>query len=116
MEIAEMLLNTDFRTDDDYFAFNAYGHIISFNHVADYNSFSFTELADYLVEWGDSGLKEVDSDALEESFLDYYFDIYMHDEVMMNLIKQHIEAEGYDFLMDNWDDIVDDIEDMIASL
>lgn len=115
MEIAEMVLNRDFRTDDDYFAFNAYGNVISFSDVTDYNSFSFTELAEYLVDWGDSGVRGIDNEELLDDFVEEYYSHRNVDE-MKAFIYNIMEEESFDLLMDDWNDLYESVEEALGNL
>ena len=116
IEIVERVIYGDFRTDDDFFAFNGYGNIVSFNDVDDYGSFDMRYVAEHLVDCGDSDFTEVDNEALIEYFLNEYFPHYTYDDKMMEVITNIIEVEGFDFLMDDWNDIVETIETTISEL
>ena len=107
-EIAEKVYRRDFCTGDDFYAFNGYGNLESFSDVDDYSRFSYTELAEYLVDNGDSLTTDVDTDELLESFIYEYFDHYDFDQIKC-VIETYMENNAFDLLMDNWDDLNEDI-------
>lgn len=107
-EIAEKVYRRDFRTGDDFFAFNGYGNLESFSDVEDYSRFSYEELAEYLAENGDSLTSDVDTDELLEFFIYEYFDHYDFDQIKC-VIETYMENNTFDLLMDNWDDLNEDI-------
>ena len=107
-EIAEKVYKRDFRTGDDFFAFNGYGNLESFSDVEDYSRFSYEELAEYLAENGDSLTTDIDTDELLESFIYEYFDHYDFDQIKC-VIETYMKNNTFDLLMDNWDDLNEDI-------
>lgn len=107
-EIAEMVYRRDFCTGDDFYAFNGYGNLESFSDVEDYSRFSYEELAEYLVDNGDSLTTDVDTDQLLESFIYEYFDHYDFDQIKQT-IETYMEDNTFDLLMDNWDDLNEDV-------
>lgn len=107
-EIAEKVYRRDFCTGDDFFAFNGYGNLESFSDVDDYSRFSYTELAEYLVNNGDSLTTDVDTDELLEYFIYEYFNHYDFDQIKC-VIETYMENNAFDLLMDNWDDLNEDI-------
>ena len=107
-EIAEKVYRREFCTGDDFFAFNGYGNLESFSEVEDYSRFSYEELAEYLVDYGDSLTTDVDTDGLLESFIYEYFDYYDFDQIKQT-IETYMEDNTFDLLMDNWDDLNEDI-------
>ena len=107
-EIAEKVYRRDFRTGDDFFAFNGYGNLESFSDVEDYSRFSYEELAEYLAENGDSLTSDVDKDELLEFFIYEYFDHYDFDQIKC-VIETYMEDNTFDLLKDNWDDLNEDI-------
>lgn len=107
-EIAEKVYRRDFCTGDDFYAFNGYGNLESFSDVEDYSRFSYEELAEYLVDYGDSLTTDVDTDQLLESFIYEYFDHYDFDQIKQT-IETYMEDNTFDLLMDNWDDLNEDI-------
>lgn len=109
IEIVERVIYGDFRTDDDFFAFNGYGNMVSFNDVDDYGSFDMRYVAEYLVDCGDSDYTEVDNEALLDEFIDEHFSDYDYDEIK-NIIEAVMEEESFDLLMDNWDDLADSVD------
>ena len=109
IEIVERVMYGDFRADDDFFAFNGYGNIVSFNDVDDYGSFDMRYVAEYLVDMGDSDYTEVDNEALLDEFIDEHFSDYDYDEIK-NIIEVVMEEESFDLLMDNWDDLASSVD------
>ena len=107
-EIAEKVYRREFCTGDDFFAFNGYGNLESFSDVDDYSRFSYTELAEYLVDNGDSLTTDVDTDELLEYFIYEYFNHYDFDQIKC-VIETYMENNAFDLLMDNWDDLNEDI-------
>ena len=107
-EIAEKVYRREFCTGDDFFAFNGYGNLESFSDVDDYSRFSYSELAEYLVDNGDSLTTDVDTDQLLEFFIYEYFNHYDFDQIKC-VIETYMENNAFDLLMDNWDDLNEDI-------
>ena len=108
LEIIDKVRGCDFCTGDDYFAFNGYGNPESFSYAEDYSRFSYEELAEYLVDYGDSLTANVDTDELLESFIYEYFDNYDFDQIKC-VIETYMEDNTFDLLMDDWDDLNEDI-------
>ena len=108
LEIVDRVKGCNFCTGDDYFAFNGYGNLESFSYAEDYSRFSYEELAEYLVDNGDSLTTSVDTDELLESFIYEYFDHYDFDQIKC-VIETYMENNTFDLLMDNWDDLNEDI-------
>ena len=108
LEIIDKVRGCDFCTGDDYFAFNGYGNPESFSYAEDYSRFSYEELAEYLVDYGDSLTTNVDADELLESFIYEYFDNYDFDQIKC-VIETYMEDNTFDLLMDDWDDLNEDI-------
>ena len=111
-EIVDKVKGCNFCTGDDYFAFNGYGNLESFSDVEDYSRFSYEELAEYLVDYGDSLTTDVDTDELLESFIYEYFNNYIFYQIK-NTIETYMEDNTFDLLMDNWDDLSEDIRHYI---
>ena len=108
LEIIDKVRGCDFCTGDDYFAFKGYGNPESFSYAEDYSRFSYEELAEYLVDYGDSLTTNVDTDELLESFIYEYFDNYDFDQIKQ-AIETYMEDNTFDLLMDDWDDLNEDI-------
>lgn len=108
LEIVDKVKGCNFCTGDDYFAFNGYGNPESFSYVEDYSRFSYEELAEYLVDNGDSLTKNVDTDELLEAFIYEYFDNYDFDQIKQT-IEIYMEDNTFDLLMDDWNDLNKDI-------
>ena len=114
LEIVDKVRGCNFRTEDDYFAFNGYGNPESFSYVEDYSRFSYDELAEYLIDNGDSLTKEVDSDELLAYFVEEYFD---DDDNVRDILSTIIEEgdEPFDLLMDDWDDLFEAFKNIIKN-
>ena len=108
LEIIDKVRGCNFCTGDDYFAFNGYGNLESFSYAEDYSCFSYEELAEYLVDNGDSLTTNVDTDELLEAFIYEYFDNYDFDQINC-VIETYMGNNTFDLLMDNWDDLNEDI-------
>ena len=108
LEIIDKVRGCNFCTGDDYFAFNGYGNLESFSYAEDYSCFSYEELAEYLVDNGDSLTTHVDTDELLEAFIYEYFDNYDFDQIKC-VIETYMGNNTFDLLMDNWDDLNEDI-------
>lgn len=114
LEIVDKVRGCNFRTEDDYFAFNGYGNPESFSYVEDYSRFSYDELAEYLADNGDSLTKKVDSDELLAYFVEEYFD---NDDNVRDILSTIIEEgdEPFDLLMDDWDDLFEAFKNIIKN-
>ena len=114
LEIVDKVRGCNFRTEDDYFAFNGYGNPESFSYVEDYSRFSYDELAEYLADNGDSLTKKVDSDELLDYFVEEYFD---DDDNVRDILSTIIEEgdEPFDLLMDDWDDLFEAFKNIIKN-
>ena len=113
LEIVDKVKGCNFCTGDDYFAFNGYGNPESFSYVEDYSRFSYEELAEYLVDNGDSLTTNVDTDELLEAFIYEYFDSYDFDQIKQT-IETYMEDNTFDLLMDDWNDLNEDILNYIG--
>ena len=114
LEIVDKVRGCNFRTEDDYFAFNGYGNPESFSYIEDYSRFSYDELAEYLADNGDSLTKKVDSDELLAYFVEEYFD---DDDNVRDILSTIIEEgdEPFDLLMDDWDDLFEAFKNLIKN-
>lgn len=111
LDIVRRVQYGDFRPDDDYFAFNGYGNLVSFNDLSDYGPFSYEELAEHLVDNGDGDF-EVNTDALQNYFIDEYFADMRWTEITA-LIDKISAEEPFDLLMDDWDDLAEIVKEHI---
>lgn len=107
-EIIDKVRGCDFRTGDDYFAFNRCGNLESFTYIEDYSCFDFYALAEYLAEYGDSLTRDVDTDILLDDFICGYFDNYDFHQIKC-VIETYMENNTFDLLTDDWDDFNKDI-------
>lgn len=114
LEIVDKVRGCNFRTEDDYFAFNGYGNPESFSYIEDYSRFSYDELAEYLADNGDSLTKKVDNDELLDYFVEEYFD---DDDNVRDILSTIIEEgdEPFDLLMDDWDDLFEAFKNIIKN-
>ena len=114
LEIVDKVRGCNFRTEDDYFAFNGYGNPESFSYIEDYSRFSYDELAEYLADNGDSLTKKVDSDELLAYFVEEYFD---DDNNVRDILSDIIEKgeEPFDLLRDDWDDLFEAFKNIIKN-
>ena len=114
LEIIDKVRGCNFRTEDDYFAFNGYGNPESFSYIEDYSRFSYDELAEYLADNGDSLTKKVDSDELLAYFVEEYFD---DNDNVRDILSTIIEEgdEPFDLLMDDWDDLFEAFKNIIKN-
>ena len=114
LEIIDKVRGCNFRTEDDYFAFNGYGNPESFSYIEDYSRFSYEELAEYLIDNGDSLTKKVDSDELLAYFVEEYFD---DDDNVRDILSTIIEEgdEPFDLIMDDWDDLFEALNNIIQT-
>jgi hypothetical protein len=114
LDIVRRVQYGDFRPDDDYFAFNGYGNLVSFNDLSDYGPFSYEVLAEYLVDNGDGDF-EVDTDMLQDYFIEEYFADMEWAEITA-LIDKISEDEPFDLLMDDWDDLAEIVKEHISNI
>jgi hypothetical protein len=114
LDIVRRVQYGDFRPDDDYFAFNGYGNLVSFNDLSDYGPFSYEVLAEYLVDNGDGDF-EVDTDMLQDYFIEEYFADMEWVEITA-LIDKISEDEPFDLLMDDWDDLAEIVKEHISNI
>ena len=111
LDIVRRVQYGDFRPDDDYFGFNGYGNLVSFNDLSDYGPFSYEVLAEYLVDNGDGDF-EVDTDMLQDYFVEEYFADMEWTEITA-LIDRISADEPFDLLMDDWDDLAEIVKEHI---
>mgnify|MGYP003307885407 CR=1 FL=1 len=104
-EIAERVSHGSFCSGDDYWCFNAYGNIKTFSYWDDSDSpVDIYDVAEWLIDNGDSDTEEIDTDDLAEGFLDEYFPDDDRDK-MEHLIDIYCEEECFDILTEDWDDL-----------
>ena len=97
-----------FDKDSMYFA------IVNGSFTTDILSFiDYHELANYVIDNGDSDLPFDTSDFLCESFIEYAYDL-LCDEYSKNEIIDIVSKSNFDFLMDDWDDIILEFENVIG--
>lgn len=108
LEIVDMVYRCEFNPTDEYFSFNAYGNIISFNYVEDYSEFDYDYLAEFLGEEGDNNTAEVDRDELKTAFIEELINTYdslagLTEDEVTEKFTEFIEENYYDLLTDDWD-------------
>lgn len=118
LDIVEMVYRCHFNPNDDYFSFDAYANITSFNYVEDFNTFDYETLAEYLCEYGDNNTAEVDRDELKTAFIEELINSYeslagLTEDEVTEKFTEFIEENCYDLLTEDWDLIA---EEFIESL
>lgn len=68
-------------------------------------------VADYLIEYGDAGLPEVDNDELLDAFLDEHFP---GNDDARDIADELIRSEPFDLLTEDWDDLAPLVEIKLA--
>lgn len=110
------LVDSRFSTNADYFAYDNYGRIVSFDNIDDYYCFDFSQLADYLIDKGDDDVTEVSKDELMTEFYDLKnigsrTGFQLNDDIVMDSLEKYLDENDYNLLTDDWDEIaVDFIE------
>lgn len=103
IDIVSMVENTSFNSNDDYFAYDGYGRIESFDYVTYYSRFDFSELAKYIIDYGDGDLSEdIDRDELISMMYDA---MDISSNITLDVLNKFIDENNYDVLTDDWDDI-----------
>lgn len=110
LEVIDLVDKHLFGTNDDYFAYDNYGRIVSFDDIDDYYCFDFSQLADYLIENGDDDITEVSKEELMTEFYDlehigFRVSCSLNDDIVMNSLEKYIEENNYNLLTDEWDEI-----------
>lgn len=103
IDIVSMVEHTNFNSGDDYFAYDGYGRIESFDNITDYTRFEYSELAQYLIDNGDGDLSEnIDRNELMSLLYD---DMDISSDIALDVLSKFIDENNYDVLTDDWDDI-----------
>lgn len=119
IDIVSMVEYTSFKSRDDYFAYDGYGRIESFDFITDYSRFDFSELAKYLIDNGDGNLSEdIDREGLISLMYDY---MEIGDKInnkfnydnAIDALNKFINENNYDVLTDDWDDITEEFIEYI---
>lgn len=104
------LVDSRFNTNDDYFAYDNYGRIVSFDNIDDYYCFDFSQLADYLIDCGDDEVTEVSKEELMNEFYDLKHigsrtGFQLNDDIVMDSLEKYLDENDYNLLTDDWDEI-----------
>jgi hypothetical protein len=111
LDIVSMVEHTNFNSSDDYFAYDGYGRIESFDYITYYSRFEFSELAKYIIDNGDGDLSEdIDRDELISLMYDAMeigdkIDNKFNYDIAIDALNKFIDENNYDALTDDWDDI-----------
>lgn len=104
----------NFRYSDDFWGYNGYGNFISFSDPIDDSDspIDMDELINWLIENGDYDISVgIDTEELKKDFVDEY---YCGDDKASEAIDYLINEEGFDLLMDNWDEIKAEVDFVLA--
>ena len=96
----------DYRYNHDYFVFNGYGNLDSFDEYDAYNHIDFDALAGYIMDVGCDELSENYSEELENEFLHYINEKFEDREFTEDDIPS-----GTDLITEDWDEILSEILD-----
>lgn len=109
-EFARSASYGDFHFSQKYMTFNGYGNIVTFNTINNVNCpIDVDALANYLIENGDT-YNIIDSDELENSFLDEYFPNAEDFDKAEEIADKLNEDEEINYLTDEWDKIAEAIK------
>lgn len=109
-EVIDLVRNTNFCTSDDYFGYNRYGNLVSFDNITEFDWFDMDELAEFL---GECGSELVDTDELKDDLVDYFIEEYFDDEYESDIIKQIIEDNDFNVLTDDWLELALNIRELL---
>ena len=110
LDIVSMVEHTNFRTNDEFFAYDSYGRLVSFDYIEDYSCFDYDQLADYFINNGDDNTDDVDRDELTSLFYDAMeigdrsSNSFNYD-VLLDILTKYIEDNNIDILTDDWDEV-----------
>ena len=109
-EFARSARYGDFHFAQKYMTFNGYGNIVTFNTINNVNCpIDVDALANYLIKNGDT-YNIIDSDELENSFLDEYFPNAEDFDKAEEIADKLNEDEEINYLTDEWDKIAEAIK------
>lgn len=109
-EFARSARYGDFHFAQKYMTFNGYGNIVTFNTINNVNCpIDVNALVNYLIENGDT-YNIIDSDELENSFLDEYFPNAEDFDKAEEIADKLNEDEEINYLTDEWDKIAEAIK------
>jgi hypothetical protein len=74
----------------------------------------YDRLADFLIDWGDSGFNFDITGYLVEEFKTYAYEL-VYERYSMEEVSAKVDECTDDFLMDDWDDILADMFDIVCS-
>jgi hypothetical protein len=119
VEIIRMTSHSRFNLDNVYFAFVTDRYVVSFDDINEYEKLDYTKLLDCLVEYNDDYIHEfytTDIRGLYHAFLDCYPDIYKDSDILIDVINDYIMDNCGSLLEEDWDELANDIEKMLATL
>lgn len=109
-EFARSASYGDFYFSQKYMTFNGYGNIVTFNTINNVNCpIDVGALVNYLIENGDT-YNIIDSDELENSFLDEYFPNAEDFDKAEEIADKLNEDEEINYLTDEWGKIAEAIK------
>jgi hypothetical protein len=73
----------------------------------------YDKLAEHLVDWGDAGYGFDITPHLMNKFKLYAYDL-LQEEYTLQQVENWVETSQVDFLMDDWDDIILEFENVVA--
>ena len=93
---------------EPYFRFSNDNISTNWSVVIDYD-----KLAEHLVDWGDAGYGFDITPHLMNKFKLYAYDL-LQEESTLQQVENWVETSQVDFLMDDWDDIILEFENVVA--
>lgn len=76
-------------------------------------AFDYDKLAEHLVDWGDAGYGFDITPHLMNKFKLYAYDL-LQEEYTLQQVESWVENSQMDYLMDDWDDIILEFENVVA--
>lgn len=101
----------NYRYQDDYVVFNAYGNLDTFDYWDEEKSpIDLNILAEYMADNGDCD-NEIDTDELEDLFIESIIESNsdIDAEIARNIIDALINEEPFDFLTDDWTVLIEEV-------
>jgi hypothetical protein len=75
--------------------------------------YNLDTLANHLVDWGDAGYGFDITPHLENEFKKYAYDL-LQEEYTLQQVENWVETSQVDYLMDDWNDIILEFENVVA--
>lgn len=98
-----------FNPSDDYFMFNGYGNLISFDYWEDEHSpICISELAEWAAD-GRGDDWEIDEEELMDAFIEEY---YPNNDAALHAVHS-LHDDCTDFFEEDWDDIKEEVEELL---